>query len=282
MAQLDKTFPTQDCSLCILSPKLVEVSRSPNVSILTRASLEGSRARPASSTCTVRQRPRYIDTEKCTGCGSALLPPTLIPDVYNERLCDTKALHLDYPQAVPAVFSIDENSLFLQRREWSCASPPARRGDRLSQSAARHRGRGGHPRPRLRPHRPAGIGALGLRALRGRGHQRRVRAHPLLLRPLPGHVSARTAAIPPHRLPAVRRLPRCAANPFCSSVCCMYAVKEAGRQGDLRPRPDHLRHGPARPGQGLDATRLRSAREYRAYKVPARLGREGRRGPAAS
>src|SRR5512133_1558326 len=69
MAQLDKTFPTNDCSACILSPKLVEVGRHPNVEILTQAEVEKVEGEPGRFRAKVRRAPRYIDVEKCTGCG---------------------------------------------------------------------------------------------------------------------------------------------------------------------------------------------------------------------
>src|SRR5512135_1217255 len=66
MAQLDKTFPTNDCSACILSPKLVEVGRHPNVEILTRRTVKGVEGGPGRFTVKLAKAPRYIDLAKCT------------------------------------------------------------------------------------------------------------------------------------------------------------------------------------------------------------------------
>jgi len=72
MSQLDKTFPTNDCAMCILSPKLVEVARHPNIRLLTMAELKELRGEPGHFAATVAKRPRYVDLTKCTGCGDCV------------------------------------------------------------------------------------------------------------------------------------------------------------------------------------------------------------------
>jgi NADH:ubiquinone oxidoreductase subunit E len=69
MAQLDKTFPTNDCSMCILAPKLVSVARHPNITIVTHAEIEKLSGEAGNFIVTVRKKPRYVDVDKCTGCG---------------------------------------------------------------------------------------------------------------------------------------------------------------------------------------------------------------------
>ena len=69
MAQLDKTFPTNDCSMCILAPKLVSVARHPNIDIITNAEINKVSGDAGNFTVTLRKKPRYVDIEKCTGCG---------------------------------------------------------------------------------------------------------------------------------------------------------------------------------------------------------------------
>ncbi len=70
MAQLDKTFPTNDCAMCLLSPKLVDTARHPNIEIITNAQLQKLDGQAGNFTVTIDKRPRYIDEEKCTGCGT--------------------------------------------------------------------------------------------------------------------------------------------------------------------------------------------------------------------
>jgi NADH:ubiquinone oxidoreductase subunit E/NAD-dependent dihydropyrimidine dehydrogenase PreA subunit len=69
MAQLDKTFPTNDCSMCTMSPKLVEIGRHKDVDIITLADIKGIEGSAGNFSVTVHQRPRYVDEDKCTGCG---------------------------------------------------------------------------------------------------------------------------------------------------------------------------------------------------------------------
>ena len=70
MAQLDKTFPTNDCAMCLLSPKLVDTARHPNIEIITNTDLQKVDGSAGNFTVTLNKRPRYIDEEKCTGCGT--------------------------------------------------------------------------------------------------------------------------------------------------------------------------------------------------------------------
>ncbi len=108
MAQLDKTFPTNDCSACILSPKLVECGRHLNINLLTLSDVESVEGEPGAFRVVVRQRPRYVDTEKCLACGTcAEKCPKKVPDDFNLGLGKRKAVYLRFPQAVPLKYAID-------------------------------------------------------------------------------------------------------------------------------------------------------------------------------
>ncbi|MDI6808636.1 MAG: FAD-dependent oxidoreductase [Candidatus Eisenbacteria bacterium] len=107
MAQLDKTFPTNDCSMCILAPKLVEVGRHENIEILTLADLEKLEGEPGNFTAHVRRRPRYVDEEMCTGCTDcAQACPVQFPDEYEVGLVKRRAAYRPYAQAIPNVFAL--------------------------------------------------------------------------------------------------------------------------------------------------------------------------------
>ncbi len=117
MSQLDKTFPTNDCSMCILSPKLVEVGRHTNIELLTLAEVTGIEGEEGDFQVQVLQKPRYVDMEKCIACGlCAQKCPKKVEDRYNEGLGMRKAIYAKYPQAVPLKYAIDdENCIFFQK-----------------------------------------------------------------------------------------------------------------------------------------------------------------------
>jgi heterodisulfide reductase subunit A len=108
MAQLDKTFPTLDCSMCIMAPKLVSTGRHHNIQLLTNADIVDVEGEPGNFTVTVTVRPRYVNSEKCTGCGvCAQYCPIEAANAYDGNLAQRGAVYVDYPQAVPLVYVID-------------------------------------------------------------------------------------------------------------------------------------------------------------------------------
>ncbi len=118
MAALDKTFPTNDCSMCILSPKLVECGRHPNIEIITLADLVDLQGEPGNFKATIIQAPRYVDGDKCVACGDcAEKCPVKIPDEFNEGLAIKKIIGNKYAQAVPNTYAIThpEKCLYLTK-----------------------------------------------------------------------------------------------------------------------------------------------------------------------
>ncbi|MBN2493759.1 MAG: CoB--CoM heterodisulfide reductase iron-sulfur subunit A family protein [Deltaproteobacteria bacterium] len=117
MAQLDKTFPTNDCSMCILSPKLVEAGSHPNIKLLTKSELLGLEGEAPRFVAHVRKHPRYVDEDKCTGCGICTTKcPVKIPDPYNVNLDKTRCLHIPFPQAVPGIPVMDASQCIYFKR----------------------------------------------------------------------------------------------------------------------------------------------------------------------
>ncbi len=125
MAQLDKTFPTNDCSMCILSPKFIECSRNPNITIITYAEVESVDGEEGNFKVTILKKPRYIDEDKCLGCPTCIeYCPIKIPDAYNENLISTKCIYIPFAQAVPAIPVIDPVQCpYLLRKECQICLP---------------------------------------------------------------------------------------------------------------------------------------------------------------
>ncbi|MFQ5821942.1 MAG: FAD-dependent oxidoreductase, partial [Candidatus Heimdallarchaeota archaeon] len=117
MAQLDKTFPTNDCAMCILSPKLVEAGAHPYINIITNAELQSLTGDAPNFKATILKKPRYVNEEKCTGCGVCMSKcPVRVPDEHNKGLSRTKCIRIPFPQAVPALPIMDkEHCIYHQR-----------------------------------------------------------------------------------------------------------------------------------------------------------------------
>ncbi|MBY8984131.1 MAG: CoB--CoM heterodisulfide reductase iron-sulfur subunit A family protein [Candidatus Lokiarchaeota archaeon] len=109
MAQLDKTFPTLDCSLCILAPKMVEVLRNPNIELLTYHEVQNVSGKLGNFDVTVLKKPRYVDETKCKGCGDCATkcPKIEVGNIFDMNLGKRKSIYIPFPQAVPPVYVID-------------------------------------------------------------------------------------------------------------------------------------------------------------------------------
>lgn len=109
MAQLDKTFPTNDCAMCSISPKLVDVGRHINIELLTNTDVLEVEGEVGNFNVTLRKRARYIDVNKCVGCGDCVaVCPVSLPDAYEEGLKSRKAVYKLYSQAVPGAYAIEK------------------------------------------------------------------------------------------------------------------------------------------------------------------------------
>lgn len=109
MAQLDKTFPTNDCAMCNISPRLVETGRHLNIEVLTNTDVLDVTGQAGDFTVRLLRRPRYIDVEKCVGCGDcAQVCPVTIPDTFEEGLKQRKAAYRLFSQAVPTAYAIEK------------------------------------------------------------------------------------------------------------------------------------------------------------------------------
>ncbi len=237
MCQLDKTFPTNDCSMCILSPKLVDLSRDININILTLTEIVDVSGRPGAFKVRLRQHPRYVDLEKCVACGQcAEKCPRKVPNPFDLGLSKRKAIYLPYPQAVPRKFVIDaQHCIGLQKpgRCGFCVQVCPRGAIDLKQRPQELELEVGALilAPGLKTYDPSPLENLGYQRL-----DHVLTAHQFerilsasgptgghLYRPADGKVPRKIAWL---QCVGSRDINR-ARHPYCSTVCCMYALKQA-------------------------------------------------------
>jgi heterodisulfide reductase subunit A len=118
MAQLDKTFPTLDCSACILTPKMVDAGRHPNIELLTYSEVVDVQGQVGDFQVKVKKKPRYVHEELCTGCGLCVEACVWkrVPSEFNAGVSMRSAAYIPFPQAVPLKAVIDDKTcLYLTR-----------------------------------------------------------------------------------------------------------------------------------------------------------------------
>jgi len=126
MAQLDKTFPTLDCSGCILTPKMMDVANNSNIELLTCSEVTGVKGSIGNYIVKVKKKARYVDLDKCTGCGDCVNACRLkgrISSEFDEGMGKRSAIFIPFPQAVPLKCTIDKNSCLMLTRG-KCGTGP--------------------------------------------------------------------------------------------------------------------------------------------------------------
>jgi heterodisulfide reductase subunit A len=230
MSQLDKTFPTNDCAMCIMAPKLVETGRHNNIELLTNSSVEAVQGSPGNFLVTVKKKARKVDETKCTGCGlCANYCPVEVPDEYNKGLNTRKAVYMRYAQAVPAIYAIDqENCIGCGICEGQCeagaiaydqeekamdievGSIVVAPGFALFDLARKPQyGYGVYPNVLSSMELERMLSATGPHA-------------GMVLRPSDGEIPRKIAFIQ-----CIGSRDKQSGNTYCSSVCCMFSIKEA-------------------------------------------------------
>ena len=230
MAQLDKTFPTMDCSMCILAPKMIDCSHHPNVELLTYSEVKEVKGSAGNFTVKIVKKPRYVDISKCTGCEICVDScPVEVLNEFDEGLGMRKAIYMPFPQAVPRAMTVDkENCIECGLCEKVCEAGAVD----LDQKPEEVKLKVGaiivavgfdifdpsHIPPYAYGRHKDVITALELERLLCAsgptgGH---------LIRPSDGKIPKTIAFIQ-----CVGSRDRRHGNPYCSSICCKYAVKDA-------------------------------------------------------
>jgi len=233
MAQLDKTFPTNDCSMCIESPRLVEAARHPRINVLTLSELERLEGRPGNFRALVRKHPSYVDAEKCVGCGACTEKcPVKVPNEFELGMATRKAIYVPFAQAVPLKYSIDpEHCLKLQKDkcgncEKACpagAIDYRQKGEEIILEVASVIVATGFDQfdPSNKPQYNYQLPDV----ITGLEYERILSASG----PTGGHIQRPSDKKEPKHVAFVQcvgsRDKKC--NEYCSRVCCMYSVKQA-------------------------------------------------------
>ncbi len=245
MPQYNKVFPTNDCSMCIIAPKLVECGRHPNINIMTLSQVVDISGQAGDFTIRVRKYPRYVDTSKCIACGQCSAQcPKSVDDSFNSNIAKRKAIYIKYPQAVPLKYQIDPEACLRINQPGTCGicaeiCPPG--AINFDDQEHDHELRVG-----------AVVMALGFQTFDpskakvwGHGIYPNVitslqferylspngPTDGILTRPSDGEPVKKIAFL---QCIGSRDKNRCN-NEYCSSVCCMYAIKEAVMAKEVNP-----------------------------------------------
>ncbi len=235
MPKLDKTFPTNDCSMCIISPKLVEVGGHPNIELITYAEILGIEGGPGNFKVKVNRKARSVDMEKCTGCGTCYQKcPTKIPSEFDEGVGLRKAIYVRFPQAVPNVPVIDrENCRFFtlgKCRVCEKVCPvKAINYDQKDEVVTIETG-ALIVAPGFEPFDPRLKGEYGYGRIKNVITSLEFERYLSASGPLGGEVARPSDKKHPEKIAWIQCVgsrDSSIGNDYCSSVCCMYATKEA-------------------------------------------------------
>jgi len=245
MPQYNKVFPTNDCAMCIISPRLVECGRHPNINIMTLTTVIDISGRAGDFTARLLEHPRYVDPAKCIACGQCSERcPQSADDSFNGFMAKRKAIYIKYPQAVPLRYQIDPQACIRVNKPEKCGMCAE-----ICPPGAIDFGDHGQERD-LRV--GAVVLALGFQPFDpGKTRAWGYGLYPNVVTSLqferflsPGGPTGGVLARPSDHKP-VQRIAflqcigsrdknRCN-NEYCSTVCCMYAIKEAMTVKEAHP-----------------------------------------------
>lgn len=234
MAQLDKTFPTMDCSICILAPKMIECFRHPNIKLLTYSEVKEVKGAAGNFKVKILKKPRFVDETKCTGCGICSEKcPIKVPNEFEMNLGTKKVIYMPFPQAVPRVATIEkENCLLFQKGVCKICQKLCQAGavdfdqqpEEITLNVSAIILATG-----FNPFDPSAMYVYGYRryknVITSLEFERLVNASG----PTNGKLLRPSDNEPPYRIAFIQCVGSRSQKgvPYCSSACCMYATKEA-------------------------------------------------------
>ncbi len=282
MAQLDKTFPTLDCSICILAPKMIECYRHPNIALLTYSEVKEVRGKAGDFNVKIHKKTRYVDVEKCTGCGTCMEKcPVKVPNEFDMGLGNRKAIFMLFKQAVPLVATIDpEHCLYFTKGicrvcQRFCPSKAINYEQKLEEkiidvsSIILATG--------FDIFNPSSMSEYGYGRFRNVIHSMEFERIICASGPTGGHLIRPSDGKEPKSVVFVQCVGSRSQHgqfPFCSSVCCVYATKESILIKDHAPETDvYIMYIDMRAvGKGFQEFVDRAKREYGIKYVRAHPG----------
>ncbi len=234
MAQLDKTFPTNECSICILAPKLAECSRHPNITLHTLSEVKNLSGQPRNFNVKIFKKARYVKEDECINCGLCIEKcPMRVDDEFDMKLRKRRAIYIDYVQGVPSIMRIDRKNCLLFTKDACriCEKVCEREAIDFDQKDEELELNVGSiiVATGYDIFDPKTLGSLGYgrypNVVTALEFERLICASG----PLDGHLKRPSDKNDPKKLAFIN----CVGsrdiknNPYCSSCCCMYTTKEA-------------------------------------------------------
>ena len=235
MAQLEKTFPNNDCSLCILAPKMVSVFRNPNIELFTLSKVKKLEGKAGNFTVTIVKKPRFVDETKCRGCGdcAAKCPKIEAPNLFDMNLGKRKSIYIPFPQATPPVYLIDPKMCLYLNREVCGVCQKVCKGDAIDFNQKREEFKINVGAIVV----ATGFDMLGSELTENWGYRFKNVVNALeyeRILCMTGPFGGKILRISDEQEPEKLAFIQCAGSidpeeniPYCSRVCCLYSFKEA-------------------------------------------------------